>query len=115
MSCFSNVRAHIASQSQLVDLQQLPEPDRQQTRKALLGYLNKDGKVEPVDASVPPALEQARKEAHAEAFKFAKYQSATPDFTAHSRASDEADRRYYTHQKARQGLHLGGLFCTRAV
>ncbi|MHC8337086.1 toxin VasX [Pseudomonas sp. HLT2-19-2] len=80
------------------DLEQLPEPDREHTRKALLDYLNKGGKVESLDAPVPPALEQARKEAHAEAFKFAKYQGATPDFTAHSRASDEADRRYYTRQ-----------------
>jgi hypothetical protein len=80
------------------DLEQLPEPDREHTRKALLDYLNKGGKVEPLDAPVPPALEQARKEAHAEAFKFAKYQGATPDFTAHGRASDEADRRYYTRQ-----------------
>ncbi|EUB73872.1 hypothetical protein PMI27_003615 [Pseudomonas sp. GM41(2012)] len=80
------------------DLEQLPEPDREHTRKALLDYLNKGGKVESPDAPVPPALEQARKEAHAEAFKFAKYQGATPDFTAHSRASDEADRRYYTRQ-----------------
>ncbi|MGW8466396.1 toxin VasX [Pseudomonas sp. CLCA07] len=80
------------------DLEQLPEPDREHTRKALLDYLNKGGKVESLDAPVPPALEQARKEAHAEAFKLAKYQGATPDFTAHSRASDEADRRYYARQ-----------------
>ncbi|MHC8389733.1 toxin VasX [Pseudomonas sp. MDT2-39-1] len=80
------------------DLEQLPEPDREHTRKALLDYLNKGGKVESLDAPVPPALEQARKEAHAEAFKLAKYQGATPDFTAHRRASDEADRRYYTRQ-----------------
>ena len=80
------------------DLEQLPEPDREHTRKALLDYLNKGVKVESLDAPVPPELEQMRKEAHAEAFKFAKYQGATPDFTAHGRASDEADRRYYTRQ-----------------
>ncbi|MGF6516689.1 hypothetical protein ABH912_004155 [Pseudomonas sp. BT76 TE3572] len=80
------------------DLEQLPEPDREHTRNALLDYLNKGGKVEPLDTPVPPELEQLRKEAHAEAFKFAKYQGATPDFTAHSRASDEADRRYYARQ-----------------
>ncbi|KAA0979145.1 toxin VasX [Pseudomonas sp. ANT_J28] len=80
------------------DLEQLPETDREHTRKALLDYLNKGGKVESPDAPVPPELERARKEAHAEAFKFAKYQGATPDFTAHSRASDDADRRYYTRQ-----------------
>jgi hypothetical protein len=80
------------------DLEQLPEPDREQTRKALLDYLNKGGKVESLDAPVPPELVQLRKEAHAEAFQLAKYQGATPDFTAHSRASDEADRRYYARQ-----------------
>lgn len=80
------------------DLQQLPEPDREQTRNALLDYLNKGGKVEPPDGPVPPELEQLRKEAHAEAFKLARYQGATPDFTAHSRASDEADHRYYARQ-----------------
>jgi hypothetical protein len=80
------------------DMEQLPEPDREHTRKALLDYLNKGGKVEPVDVPAPPELVQLRKEAHAEAFKFAKYQGATPDFTAHSRASDDADRRYYTRQ-----------------
>jgi hypothetical protein len=53
-----------------------------------MSCFHKGGKVEPLDAPVPPALEQARKEAHAEAFKFAKYQGVTPDFTAHSRASD---------------------------
>ncbi|MHC8299514.1 toxin VasX [Pseudomonas sp. ZS1P83] len=80
------------------DLEQLPEPDREQTRKAFLDYLNKGGKTEALDAPVPAELEQLRKEAHTEAFKFAKYQGATPDFTAHSRASDEADRRYYAGQ-----------------
>ncbi|MDI3275950.1 hypothetical protein, partial [Pseudomonas sp. AL03] len=58
------------------DLEQLPEPDREHTRKALLDYLNKGGKVESPDNPVPPELEHARKEAHAEAFKLAKYQGA---------------------------------------
>ncbi|MBK5554166.1 hypothetical protein JFU49_28380 [Pseudomonas sp. TH03] len=82
----------------LGDLEQVPEPDREQTRKALLDYLNKGGKVEPQDAPVTPELEQLRKQAHAEAFEMAKYQGASPDFTAHSRASDDADRRYYARQ-----------------
>ena len=82
----------------LGDLEQVPEPDREQTRKALLDYLNKGGKVEPQDAPVTPDLEQLRKQAHAEAFEMAKYQGASPDFTAHSRASDDADRRYYARQ-----------------
>ncbi|RON54056.1 toxin VasX [Pseudomonas frederiksbergensis] len=80
------------------DLEQLPEPDREDTRKALLDYLNKGGKVEPPDAPVTPELEQLRKQAHTEAFEMAKYQGADPDFTAHSRASDDADRRYYARQ-----------------
>ncbi|MHC8368550.1 toxin VasX [Pseudomonas sp. ZT5P21] len=89
---------HPANKGLFADLEQLPEPDREHTRQALLDYLNKGGKTESRDAPVPAELEQLRKEAHAEAFKFAKYQGATPDFTAHSRASDEADRRYYTRQ-----------------
>jgi hypothetical protein len=82
----------------LGDLEQLPEPQQEQTRTALLDYLNKGGKVEPMDAPVPPELEQLRKQAHAEAFEMAKYQGASPDFTAHSRALDDADRRYYARQ-----------------
>lgn len=82
----------------LGDLEQLPEPDREQTRKALLDYLNKGGNVEPPDAPVTPELAQLRKQAHAEAFEMAKYQGASPDFTGHSRASDDADRRYYARR-----------------
>ncbi|KPN91041.1 toxin VasX [Pseudomonas nunensis] len=80
------------------DLEQLPEPDREDTRKALLDYLNKGGKVEPLGAPVTPELEQLRKQAHTEAFEMAKYQGADPDFTTHSRASDDTDRRYYARQ-----------------
>ena len=87
-----------AVQALFADLEQLPEPDREHTRQALLDYLNKGGKVEPSGVPAPPELEQLRKAAHAEAFEFARYQGATPDFTAHRRASDEADRRYYTRQ-----------------
>jgi hypothetical protein len=85
-------------QALFADLEQLPEPDRELTRKALLDYLNQGGKVESPDGTVPAELAQARKAAQAEAFKFAKYQGATPDFTAHRRASDEADNRYYARQ-----------------
>jgi hypothetical protein len=87
-----------AVQALFADLEQLPEPDREYTRQALLDYLNKGGKVEPSGVPAPPELEQLRKAAHAEAFEFARYQGATPDFTAHRRASDEADRRYYTRE-----------------
>jgi hypothetical protein len=82
----------------LVDLQQLPEPTREHTRKALLDYLNKGGKVEPVDVPAPPELVQLRKEAQAEVQEMLKYQGGTPDITAHKRAIEDADRRYYTRQ-----------------
>ncbi|MHC8389251.1 toxin VasX [Pseudomonas sp. MDT2-39-1] len=82
----------------LVDLQQLPEPDREQTRKALLDYLNKGGKVEPVDVPPSPELVQMRKEAQAEVQEMLKYQGGNPDITAHRRAIDDADRSYYTRQ-----------------
>ncbi|WP_095170028.1 toxin VasX [Pseudomonas sp. Irchel 3H3] len=80
------------------DLEQLPEPDREQTRKALLDYLNKGGKVEPVDVPAPPELVQLRKEAQAEVQEMLKYQGGNPDITAHRRAIDDADRSYYTRQ-----------------
>ena len=82
----------------LSDLEQLPEPHREQTRKAVLDYLNKGGNVESQEAPVTPELEQLRKQAHAEAFEMARYQGASPDFTAHRRASDDADHRYYARQ-----------------
>ncbi|MHC8354061.1 toxin VasX [Pseudomonas sp. LB3P81] len=94
----AKVDGNPAVQALFADLEQLPEPDREHTRQALLDYLNKGGKVEPSGVPAPPELEQLRKKAHAEALQFAKYQGATPDFTAHSRASDQADRRYYTRQ-----------------
>ena len=82
----------------LGDLQQLPEPTREHTRKALLDYLNKGGKVEPVDGPTPPELLQLRKQAEADVKEMLKYQGGTPDFTAQRRAIDDADRSYYTRQ-----------------
>ncbi|TPG87475.1 toxin VasX [Pseudomonas mandelii] len=82
----------------LVDLQQLPEPTREHMRKALLDYLNKGGKVEPVDVPAPLELVQLRKEAKAEVQEMLKYQGGTPDITAHKRAIEDADRSYYTRQ-----------------
>ncbi|MCP1518314.1 hypothetical protein J2Y74_002624 [Pseudomonas migulae] len=82
----------------LVDLQQLPEPTREHTRKALLNYLNKGGKVEPIDVLAPPELVQLREEAQAEVQEMLKYQGGAPDITAHKRAIDDADRSYYTRQ-----------------
>jgi hypothetical protein len=80
------------------DLEQLPEPDREHTCKALLDYLNKGGKVESVDVPAPPELVRLRKEAQAEVQEMLKYQGGNPDITAHRRAIDEADRSYYTRQ-----------------
>lgn len=36
------------------ELEQLPEPDRENTCKALLDYLNKGGKIEPSDTAASP-------------------------------------------------------------
>ena len=82
----------------LVDLQQLPEPTREHTRKALLNYLNKGGKVEPIDVLAPPELVQLREEAQAEVQEMLKYQGGDPDITAHRRSINDADRSYYTRQ-----------------
>ena len=79
------------------DLEQLPEPDRQNTRKALLDYLNNGGKVEP-DAAATPELEQLRAKALDDALALNRFDGVAPDFTAHGRATAEADRRYYTRQ-----------------
>jgi hypothetical protein len=80
------------------DLEQLPEPDREFTRKALLDYLNKGGKVEPSGVAAPPELEQLRAKASDDALALNRFDGVAPDFTAHARASGEADRRYYTRQ-----------------
>ncbi|MCF4995450.1 hypothetical protein GIW70_12685 [Pseudomonas syringae] len=82
----------------LIDLQQLLEPAREGTRKALLDYLNKGGKVEPPDGPVPAQLEQLRKQAQADVQEMLRYQGGTPDITAHRRAIEDADRSYYTRQ-----------------
>jgi hypothetical protein len=82
----------------LGDLQQLPEPTREHTRKALLDYLNKGGKVELDEVPVPPALVQLRNEAQAEAQQMLRYQGGAPDITAHRRAIEDTDRSYYTRE-----------------
>ncbi|MGF6130710.1 hypothetical protein QF019_005949 [Pseudomonas frederiksbergensis] len=80
------------------DLEQLPEPEREQTRQALLDYLNKGGQVEPPDAVVSPELEQMRSEAVDQAHEMNRFDGLAPDATAYRRASDDADRRYYTRE-----------------
>ncbi|MCU1761191.1 hypothetical protein NTD84_15895 [Pseudomonas sp. 14P_8.1_Bac3] len=80
------------------DLEQLPEPDREHTRQALLDYLNKGGKVEPSGVAVPPELEASRASAVDRARELNRFDSLSPDFTAESRAIEDADRRYYTRE-----------------
>ncbi|MFJ7314201.1 toxin VasX [Pseudomonas sp. NPDC098747] len=80
------------------DLEQLPEPGRENTRKALLDYLNKGGNVEPTCADAAPELEQLREKALDQALALNRFDGVAPDYTAYGRATGEADRRYYTRQ-----------------
>ncbi|KNH41969.1 hypothetical protein ACS73_29375, partial [Pseudomonas lini] len=80
------------------DLEQLPEPDREHTRNALLDYLNKGGNIEPSNVPATPELEQLRDKAIDHAREISRFDSLAPDFTAENRAIAEADRRYYTRQ-----------------
>ena len=80
------------------DLEQLPEPDRERTRQALLDYLNKGGNVEPLDVPAPPELESLRNQAVDGARELNRFDSLTPDFTAEERAIAAADRRFYTRE-----------------
>lgn len=80
------------------ELEQLPEPDRENTRKALLDYLNKGGEVEPSDTAASPELEQLRDKTLDRALELNRFDGVAPDFTAHGRAMADADRRYYTRQ-----------------
>ena len=80
------------------ELEQLPEPDRENTRKALLDYLNKGGKIEPSDTAASPELEQLRDKTLDRALELNRFDGVAPDFTAHGRAMADADRRYYTRQ-----------------
>jgi hypothetical protein len=68
------------------EIEQLPEPDRENTRKALLDYLNKGGDVQP-DAPAPPELQKLR----AQVFD---------DGMGNNRLAPtaEVDRRFYTRQ-----------------
>ncbi|PNG40993.1 hypothetical protein A1354_12540 [Pseudomonas asplenii] len=80
------------------ELEQLPEPDRENTRKALLEYLNKGGKVEPASAEVTPELSQLREKALDDSLALNRFDGVAPDFTAHGRVTAEADRRFYTRE-----------------
>jgi len=80
------------------DLEQLPEPQRAQTREALRAYLNQGGKVAPADVSPSPQLEQLRREAVDKAYELNRFDGVAPDASAYGRASDEADRVYYTRE-----------------
>ncbi|WP_339477494.1 toxin VasX [Pseudomonas fluorescens] len=68
------------------EIEQLPEPDRENTHKALLDYLNKGGDVQP-DASAPPELQKLR----AQVFDDGMGQNR-------SAPTAEVDRRFYTRQ-----------------
>ena len=68
------------------DLEQLPEPDRENTRKALLDYLNKGGDVQ-ADAPAPPELQKLR----AQGFDDGMGQNRLAP-------TAEVDRRFYTRQ-----------------
>ena len=80
------------------DIEQLPEPDRENTRKALLDYLNKGGSIEPTSTDATPELNQLREKALDQSLALNRFDGVAPDFTAHDRATAEADRRYYTRQ-----------------
>ncbi|MHC8407064.1 toxin VasX [Pseudomonas sp. TMB3-21] len=98
IGALSKVEQNPATQALFTDLEQLPEPDREQTRQALVDYLNKGGNVVPVDAPVTPELEKSRGDAVHSARELNRFDSITPDFTAESRAVEDADRRYYTRE-----------------
>ncbi|MFJ2357750.1 toxin VasX [Pseudomonas fluorescens] len=68
------------------DLEQLPEPDRENTRRALLDYLNKGGDIQP-DTPAPPELQKLRAK-------------GIDDEMQPNRAAPtaEVDRRFYTRQ-----------------
>ncbi|WP_266202054.1 toxin VasX [Pseudomonas sp. MCal1] len=68
------------------DLEQLPEPDRENTRKALLDYLNKGGDVQ-ADGPAPPELQKLR----AQGFDDGMGQNRLAP-------TAEVDRRFYTRQ-----------------
>ncbi len=86
------------AQALFAELEQLPEPDRENTRQALLDYLNKGGEVVPTDTQARPELQQQREKALDESLALNRFDGVAPDFTAHARVTAEADRRFYTRE-----------------
>ena len=86
------------AQALFAELEQLPEPDRENTRQALLEYLNKGGEVVPTDTQARPELQQQREKALDESLALNRFDGVAPDFTAHARVTAEADRRFYTRE-----------------
>ncbi|WP_375122423.1 toxin VasX [Pseudomonas sp. LW8] len=86
------------AQALFAELEQLPEPDRENTRQALLDYLNKGGELEPVAGEATPELQQLREKALDESLALNRFDGVAPDFTAHARVTAEADRRFYTRE-----------------
>lgn len=80
------------------ELEQLPEPDRENTCKALIEYLNKGGTVEPASTEATPELSQLREKALDDSLALNRFDGVAPDFTAHGRVTAEADRRFYTRE-----------------
>ncbi len=86
------------AQALFAELEQLPEPDRENTRQALLEYLNKGGEIVPADTQARPELQQQREKALDESLALNRFDGVAPDFTAHARVTAEADRRFYTRE-----------------
>jgi len=86
------------AQALFAELEQLPEPDRQNTRQALLEYLNKGGEVVPADTQARPELQQQREKALDQSLALNRFDGVAPDFSAHGRVTAEADRRFYTRE-----------------
>jgi hypothetical protein len=86
------------AQALFAELEQLPEADRENTRQALLEYLNKGGEVVPADTQARPELQQQREKALDESLALNRFDGVAPDFTAHARVTAEADRRFYTRE-----------------
>lgn len=86
------------AQALFAELEQLPEPDRENTRQALLEYLNKGGEVVPADTQARPELQQQREKALDQSLALNRFDGVAPDFSAHDRMTAEADRRFYSRE-----------------
>ncbi|WP_461241241.1 hypothetical protein M1D58_17550 [Pseudomonas sp. R4-76] len=86
------------AQALFAELEQLPEPDRENIRQALLEYLNKGGELVPADTQARPELQQQREKALDQSLALNRFDGVAPDFSAHGRVTAEADRRFYTRE-----------------